>query len=117
LATSATTEVFTGTRAEQLVLHAEFADALHGRGEFGAGDVRPVRRSAPDPEREVEGGPGLLAPLLELEDRHAELARNAINAWRMINFFMLNIILPGLSSDKWVSKEAERSPLARADAE
>jgi hypothetical protein len=55
--------------AEQLVLHAELADALHGCGELAVGRVGPAFL-----ERLFERGLGLPAPLLQLEDRQAELA-------------------------------------------
>jgi hypothetical protein len=61
--------------AEQLNLHAEFADALHGRREFRAGGVGLALL-----ERAVEGGLGLLAPLLALGDGNAELTGEEFHA-------------------------------------
>jgi hypothetical protein len=56
-------------RAQQLVLHAEFADALHGCRELVAGSVRLTLL-----EGALEGSLGFLAPVLELENRHAAFA-------------------------------------------
>ena len=54
---------------QQLVLHRQLADALHGRGEL------TIRRIALTLlQRPFEGGLGPLLPLLELEQRQAELA-------------------------------------------
>jgi hypothetical protein len=59
---------------QQLVLHAELADPLHRRGELAISGVRlallqrPLKRSF-----------GLQAPLLKLEERQAELAREQLN--------------------------------------
>lgn len=61
---------------EQLDLHAELADAPHGRGEFGAGGLRLALL-----ERAVEGSIGLLASLLELEDGNAEFAGEQFHAF------------------------------------
>jgi hypothetical protein len=54
---------------QQLDFHAELADPLHGRGELAVGGVGLALL-----QRAVERGLGLLAPLLELERRQAELA-------------------------------------------
>jgi hypothetical protein len=54
--------------AEQLVLHAEFADALQGGGELA---VRRIRLTLL--QRAVERRLGLPTPLLQLEDGQAEL--------------------------------------------
>src|SRR3712207_453706 len=53
---------------QQLVLHAELADAPHGGGELAVGLVRLALL-----QRSLERGLGLLAPLLEPEHRQAEL--------------------------------------------
>src|SRR5215218_3963888 len=55
--------------AEQLDLHAEFADALHGGAELAVGRIGFTLL-----ERALERGLGLPAPLLELEHRQAEFA-------------------------------------------
>ena len=54
---------------QQLVLHAQLADPLHGGGELAVGRVRLALF-----QRALERGFGLLPPLLELEHRQAELA-------------------------------------------
>ena len=55
--------------AQQLILHAELADALHGGGEFAGGGISFALL-----QRALQRGFGLPAPLLQLEDRQAELA-------------------------------------------
>jgi hypothetical protein len=54
---------------QQLILHAELADAPHGGGEFAVGRVRLALF-----QRALERAFGLSPPLLELEHRQAELA-------------------------------------------
>src|SRR5208283_1376067 len=56
--------------AQQLDLHAELADALHGGGQFAACGVAFALL-----QRAIQGGVRLLPPLLELVDRHAKLQR------------------------------------------
>jgi hypothetical protein len=55
--------------AQQLVLHAELTDALHGGGELAVGRIRLAL-----PQRALERRFGFLAPLLQLEDGQAKLA-------------------------------------------
>ena len=54
--------------AQQLVLHAQFADAPHGGGELALGRIGLALL-----QRVLERGFGLLAPLLQFEHRQTEL--------------------------------------------
>ena len=55
-------------RAQQFDLHAQFANPLHGRGQFTGGGITPALLQSA-----IKGRVSLLAPLLQFVDRYPEL--------------------------------------------